>query len=61
MIVNGSNETIVLYEGDDYSMTCLGDGIPSPTVVWLMNGLPISIYSGKYNTSYNKTLNDKCF
>lgn len=49
-IAEGNNNiTVVLPEGGDYSMMCTGQGVPSPKMIWFMNGSPISHYSGKYN------------
>lgn len=44
------NITVVLPEGGDYSMTCTGQGVPSPKMIWFMNDSPISHYNGKCNT-----------
>jgi len=43
------NVTVVLPEGGDYAFKCTGQGVPSPLMIWLMNGSPVSYYSGKYN------------
>lgn len=43
------NVTLVLSEGGDYALKCTGQGVPSPQMIWLMNGFPISYYNGKYN------------
>lgn len=48
-IVEGNNNvTVVLDEGEDYSMTCMGQGIPVPKMTWHMTNLPVSYYDGKY-------------
>lgn len=47
-IDGNENETIILYEGGDYSLTCVGHGMPVPKMSWYMNNSPISHYNGKY-------------
>ncbi|XP_060859495.1 hemicentin-1-like isoform X1 [Metopolophium dirhodum] len=39
------NVTLVLSEGGDYVLKCTGQGVPSPQMIWLMNGFPVTYYN----------------
>ncbi|XP_050438116.1 hemicentin-1-like isoform X2 [Adelges cooleyi] len=39
------NVTVILFEGDNYSIACEGHGLPEPKIAWISNGTPIPPYS----------------
>ncbi|XP_025417794.1 hemicentin-1-like isoform X3 [Sipha flava] len=56
-IVEGSdNVTIVLYEGEDYSMTCMGHGRPVPKMTWHVTNVPVSYYDVEHILIINDAL-----
>lgn len=43
---NSGDESIVIFEGEDYSIDCKGHGIPEPNVEWILKGKSLPTYSG---------------
>lgn len=41
-VKNGPNENVIINEGSSETLKCEAVGIPTPTIVWYLNGKPVN-------------------